>query len=141
MSRKVNLTLLISTSNLAPPQNTPKYTSFEKAVLICLQVEREETDETLSIGIENDAIAVAAEWSPLGLSRMYGCVLAVLDSHHRVSIWESTGVGTTDNWIPVLVPGKGDAYGRLQILLMICLKKGYWMIILRLKILCLERNC
>lgn len=56
---------------------------------------------------------------------MYGCVLAVLDSHHRVSIWESTGVGTCDNWIPVLVSRKGDAYDRLRILLMNYLRHGY----------------
>jgi hypothetical protein len=140
MSRKVILISLISISNPVRPQNTHKYASFEKEVLICLQVEQEDTDETLSIGTENDAIAVAAEWSPLGLSRSYDCVLAVLDSHHQVSIWESTGVGTSDNWIPVHVPRNGDAYGRLRILLMSCLRNGYCMIVLRLKILCLEKN-
>lgn len=35
---------------------------------------------------------------------MFGCVLAVLDSHHRVSIWESTGIGITDIWVPVNPP-------------------------------------
>lgn len=56
---------------------------------------------TISLGQENDAVAVRAIWSPLGLSEMYGCVLAVLDSHHRVSIWQATGVGTSEKWIPV----------------------------------------
>jgi hypothetical protein len=64
-------------------------------------VQREETDKTLSLGLENDAVAVAADWSPTGLSKSHGCVLAVLDSHHRVSIWEPTGVGVPDHWTPV----------------------------------------
>jgi len=44
---------------------------------------------------------VLAEWSPLGFSRTHGCVLAILDSHHRVSLWERNGIGTSDSWLPV----------------------------------------
>ena len=68
------------------------------------KVQREDTDRTLSLGLENDTFAVAAEWSPLEMSKSGGCVLAVLDSHHRVSIWESTAIGVPDNWIPVTPP-------------------------------------
>jgi len=66
-------------------------------------VQREETDGTVSLGLENDAVAVAAEWSPMGLAKSHRCVLAVRDSHHRVSIWEPTGIGVPDNWTPVRV--------------------------------------
>jgi hypothetical protein len=69
--------------------------------LLNSKIQRNDNDENISIGAENDPVVIATEWSPLGLSRMYGCVLAVLDSHHRVSIWESTGVGTNENWVPV----------------------------------------
>lgn len=44
---------------------------------------------------------MATVWSPLGLSKGHGCVLASLDSHHQVSIWQPTGVGHTEKWIPV----------------------------------------
>jgi len=44
---------------------------------------------------------VLAEWSPLGFSSTHGCVLAILDSHHRVSLWERNGIGTSDSWLPV----------------------------------------
>jgi len=65
-------------------------------------VRREDNARTILLGHENDAVSVRAIWSPLELSEMYGSVLAVLDSHHRVSIWQSTGVGTSDEWIPVI---------------------------------------
>jgi hypothetical protein len=66
-------------------------------------VERVDTEETLSLGQENEAIAVATLWSPLGLSKSQGCILVVLDSHHQVSIWQPTRVGTSEKWIPVLL--------------------------------------
>jgi hypothetical protein len=65
-------------------------------------VRREDNERTIFFGHENDAVCVRAIWSPLGLSETYGCVLAVLDSHHRVSIWQSTGIGVSETWIPVI---------------------------------------
>jgi hypothetical protein len=64
-------------------------------------VKRVDVDETLSLGRENDAIAVGTGWSPLGFSSGHGCVLAVLDSHHNVSIWQAMGIGASEKWIPV----------------------------------------
>ena len=69
---------------------------------------REDNVRTILLGQENDAVAVRAIWSPLGLSEMFGCVLAVLDSHHRVSIWQATGIGISEKWTPV-IQGKSMA--------------------------------
>ena len=65
-------------------------------------MKREDNANTILLGHENDAVSVRAIYSPMGLSEMHGCVLAVLDSHHRVSIWQSTGIGASEQWI--LVP-------------------------------------
>lgn len=63
-----------------------------------LKLSCDETEATITLGIENDPIAVMAVWSPSGLSRIDGCVLGVLDSHHRVSLWESNTIGITQDW-------------------------------------------
>ena len=61
-----------------------------------------DTNETISLGLESEPIVVATAWSPVGLSTTYDCLLAVLDSHHRVSVWQATGVA--DNWTQVRWP-------------------------------------
>lgn len=57
----------------------------------------------ISLALENDPFSIGVAWSPPGLSLMHGCLLAALDSYHRVSIWQSSGRGK-DEWI--LVPLK-----------------------------------
>jgi len=64
------------------------------------QVQRQDLDDTLSLGLESEPVAIELAWSPPGISFMHDCLLALLDSHHRVSIWQSTGVGN-DQWKPV----------------------------------------
>jgi Transcription factor IIIC subunit delta bet-propeller domain len=61
-----------------------------------------DNNETISLGMESDPIVVATDWSPMGLSRTHDCLLAVLDSYRRVSVWEASGVA--DNWIQVRSP-------------------------------------
>ena len=61
----------------------------------------EDLDEMISLGLDSEAVAVEVAWSPPGLSSMHDCLLAVLDSHHHVSIWQSTGIGN-DNWSHVI---------------------------------------